>query len=52
MSFVNLRFCHRYADLVEKQRLSECCAMVKHIRKGMSMVIPLAVRPGVISPGE
>ncbi|CAN0181713.1 unnamed protein product [Pylaiella littoralis] len=32
-----------YADLVEKQRLSECCAMVKHIRKGMAMVVPLAV---------
>ncbi|CAM9143892.1 unnamed protein product [Scytosiphon promiscuus] len=32
-----------YADLVEKQRLSECCRMVKHIRKGMSMVVPLSV---------
>eukprot|EP00752_Nemacystus_decipiens_P002251 g2132.t2 len=32
-----------YADLVEKQRLTECCAMVKHIRKGLSMVVPLAV---------
>lgn len=33
----------RYADLVEEQRLSECCRMVKHIRKGMSMVVPLSV---------
>lgn len=35
---------YRYADLVEKQRLAECCAMVKHIRKGLSMVVPHAVR--------
>ncbi|CAN0107082.1 unnamed protein product, partial [Ectocarpus sp. 12 AP-2014] len=30
-----------YADLMEKQRLSECCSMVKHIRKGLAMVVPL-----------
>ncbi|CAM9305078.1 unnamed protein product, partial [Sphacelaria rigidula] len=33
-----------YADLVERHRLAECCSMVKHIRKGLSMVVPLAVR--------
>lgn len=34
----------RYADLVESHRLAECCSMVKHIRKGLSMVVPLEVR--------
>ncbi|CAM9164819.1 unnamed protein product [Ectocarpus sp. 8 AP-2014] len=32
-----------YADLMEKQRLSECCSMVKHIRKGLATVVPLTV---------
>lgn len=33
----------RYADLVESHRLAECCSMVKHIRKGLSMVVPISV---------
>ena len=36
----------RYADLLEDQRLSECHSMAKHVRKGLSMVIPISVRLG------
>lgn len=39
----NTRLTFRYADLVETQRLSECTSMVKHIRKGLAMVVPVAV---------